>query len=666
MTNEMTLVAAQVGNNTVPRNVSLRRLLRTPLGIAALVADTALLLLAVLAPIVWGRSADAYNTAGINLPASSAHTFGTDGLGRDLLLRVLVASQFSLELALGATLIGVFFGLLLGSLPIVTGARVGRFIVAAFNILVAFPGLILAIFFSSIFGIGATGAMLALGVASAPVFARLTHTLSAGVAGRDFVSAARMVGAGRLRIIVRHILPNIGDTLIVNVAMGAGGMLLAFAGLSFLGLGVQPPSFDWGRMLQDGLQQIYINPMAALGPGLAIVLAGLALNLTGEAAAQLAGRRVSTGRRRWLPSGLAKTGTGTNGPSLSADGPVLVVENLTVRFPGPGGRPIMPVRGVSFEIAAGECVGIVGESGSGKSLTALAVAQLIQPPGDVEAGRLLFDGEDLQRLPRGRLRRHLATSLSMVFQDPMSSLNPVRRIGVQLAEVAVQHGGMSRRAAAARAVDRLGKVGVPAPGRRARQYPYEFSGGMRQRAMIAMGLMLSPTLLIADEPTTALDVTVQKQVLELIAKVRAEENMAVLLISHDLAVVSAMCDRVLVMYAGQIVESISAATLLAGPRHPYTRALLAAVPDLQTDRSAPLATIPGRPPSPAAFGTGCAFRQRCPYATDRCSRTPEALSIGGDTVSCWHPRQSADGAPRAVEPDAGASRAVSSTIAQTR
>jgi ABC-type dipeptide/oligopeptide/nickel transport system ATPase component len=245
---------------------------------------------------------------------------------------------------------------------------------------------------------------------------------------------------------------------------------------------------------------------------------------------------------------------------------------------------------VSFSVREGEIVGIVGASGSGKSMTALAVAQLVADPARVEASALRFLGTDLQTTGKERLRRLLGTSLAMVFQDPMSSFNPTMRMGDQLAEVATEHAGLSRREARRLAADRLAAVRITQPARRVRQYPYEFSGGMRQRAMIGMGLMVSPRLIIADEPTTALDVTVQSQVLELLRAIRDSDGASILFISHDISVVAELCDRVLVMNAGEIVEELRASEL-SSARHPYTRALLAAVPHMGTDLERPLAGI---------------------------------------------------------------------------
>ncbi|GAA5202776.1 dipeptide/oligopeptide/nickel ABC transporter permease/ATP-binding protein [Microbacterium jejuense] len=608
------------------------RTLRTPLGAAAAILLAIVLLTAILAPILWGEQAAAVDTDDILAGPSPEHPIGTDGLGRDLLLRVLVATRLSVVLALVATLVAVSVGLVLGVAPLLLGCA-GKPITWLVGIAVAFPALLLALFFAVIFGTGWLGATLAIGLAGAPSFARLCHTLVAGVASRDFVAAARVGGIGRFRVLFRHILPNIGEPLIVNATIGAGGALLAFAGLSFLGLGIQPPEYDWGRLMMEGLSGIYLNPLAALAPGIAVVIAGLAFNLVGEAAARALGVE-ATGIVARLASVQPRRAAGASGPAPVDE--VLAVRDLTVTFPGVHG-PVQPVRGVTFSLRRGEVVGIVGESGSGKSLTALSIAQLVEEPGVVDAGTLRFVGADLLEGDPADHRRLLGTSLAMVFQDPMTSFNPTKRVGAQLAEVSSQHHGLTRRQAHDRAVDRLGAVRIAEPDRRARQYPHEFSGGMRQRAMIGMGLMGNPRLVIADEPTTALDVTVQQQVLNLLKSIRDEDDVAILLISHDVSVVAEICDRVLVMYAGRIVEDLPASHL-ARARHPYTRALLAAVPDMHTDISQPLATVPGRPVDPADVPTGCAFAARCPLADAHCEKVdPELVTTAtGDRVACWH------------------------------
>jgi peptide/nickel transport system permease protein len=638
------------------RTARLRRVVSTPAGISAAILLGIVALLAIFAPILWSSNASAIDTSSILQGPSGRHWLGTNGLGQDVFYQVLVASRLSVGLALAATAIGVACGLLLGTAPLIVGRRAGRFITSVINIAVAFPALLLALFFAIIFGIGAEGALLAIGFASAPAFARLVRTLSASVAGLDYIAAARIAG--------RHVLPNIGETLIVNATMAAGDALLSFAGLSFLGLGVQPPSYDWGQLLNNGLQGIYTRPAAAIGPGVAVVVAGLAFNLFGEALA--AGLGVSPqnitagvlGRLRGaLAASAARAAASQPQPSARTDrgDSVLVVSNLDVAFPG----GVHPVRGISFALRRGEAVGVVGESGSGKSLTALAVSRLLERPAQVSAAEVTLLGRDvLAAAGRGRaagamsdreLRRFLGTKAGLVFQDPMTSFNPVKRVGAQLAEVAAVHHGLNRRQAGARAVDRLRAVRIPRPEHRARQFPHELSGGMRQRAMIGMAVMGEPALVIADEPTTALDVTVQRQVLRLLKSIQAGGDMALLFISHDITVVGQVCDRVLVMYAGKIVENLPVGQL-ADASHPYTRALLAAVPSMETPRDRPLAVIPGRPADPANLPAGCAFAARCAFASDRCRAEdpPLVADPTGRAVACWHVDAVLAGAPTPV------------------
>ena len=639
------------------RTARLRRVLGTPAGLSAAILLGIVALLAIFAPILWSSNASAIDTSSILQGPSGRHWVGTNGLGQDVFYQVLVASRLSVGLALAATAIGVACGLLLGTAPLIVGRRAGRFITSVINIAVAFPALLLALFFAIIFGIGAEGALLAIGFASAPAFARLVRTLSASVAGLDYIAAARIAGVSRFRLLTRHVLPNIGETLIVNATMAAGDALLAFAGLSFLGLGVQPPSYDWGQLLNNGLQGIYTRPAAAIAPGVAVVVAGLAFNLFGEALAAGLGvspQNITAGVLGRLRGALAEPK-----PSARTDrgDSVLVVSNLDVAFPG----GVHPVRGISFALRRGEAVGVVGESGSGKSLTALAVSRLLEHPAQVSAAEVTLLGRDvLAATGRGRaagamsdreLRRFLGTKAGLVFQDPMTSFNPVKRVGAQLAEVAAVHHGLNRRQAGARAVDRLRAVRIPRPEHRARQFPHELSGGMRQRAMIGMAVMGEPALVIADEPTTALDVTVQRQVLRLLKSIQADGDMALLFISHDITVVGQVCDRVLVMYAGKIVENLPVGQL-TDASHPYTRALLAAVPSMETPRDQPLAVIPGRPADPANLPAGCAFAARCAFASDRCRADdpPLVADPAGREVACWHVDAVLAGAPTAVVP----------------
>ncbi|MFE0516271.1 ABC transporter ATP-binding protein [Streptomyces sp. NPDC058964] len=314
------------------------------------------------------------------------------------------------------------------------------------------------------------------------------------------------------------------------------------------------------------------------------------------------------------------------------------MHDLSVAFPSPDG-PVHTVRGVTLDVRHGETVGIVGESGSGKTLTAMAIAGLVPEPGRVIAGRMEIAGRDPGTLRAPEQRRLLGSMTAVVFQDPLSSFNPALKMGRQLTEASEVHLGLPRAEAMRLARDRLHQVRVPSPAIRMAQYPHELSGGMRQRAMIAMGLMGEPELIIADEPTTALDVTVQEQIVRLLGRINADTGAAILMISHDISVVTSLCRRVVVMYAGRIVEDIGVGSLLAGPAHPYTEALLAAVPHMGSDRDQPLATIPGRPPQPLDLPPGCAFAPRCRFASDKChSQQPPLEFRDGRRVACWHPR----------------------------
>jgi oligopeptide/dipeptide ABC transporter ATP-binding protein len=317
---------------------------------------------------------------------------------------------------------------------------------------------------------------------------------------------------------------------------------------------------------------------------------------------------------------------------VGAERPLLSVEGLGVAM---GGVPVL--EDVSFAIAPGETLGLVGESGCGKSVTALSIMRLLpEPPARIASGRIVFDGTDLLDLDAERLRSIRGDRIAMIFQEPMTSLNPVFSIGDQIGESLIVHRGASRAAARAEAARLLDLVGIPAAASRLDRYPHELSGGQRQRAMIAIALACKPRLLIADEPTTALDVTVQAQILDLIARLRRELGMAVLLITHDLGVVAEFCDRVAVMYAGRIVEEAPATALFAAPGHRYTEALLRSMPAANAP-GRDLPSIPGSVPPPAARGAGCVFAPRCGFATPRCRAELPPLGAPPHRLRCWHP-----------------------------
>jgi peptide/nickel transport system ATP-binding protein len=318
---------------------------------------------------------------------------------------------------------------------------------------------------------------------------------------------------------------------------------------------------------------------------------------------------------------------------------LLSVRDLRVTFETDSGRA-HAVDGVSLDVGVGETIGIVGESGCGKSVTALSILRLIRPPGEIDRRSVVqFDGLDLMRAGDRKLRSIRGNRIAMVFQDPLSALNPVYTVGSQIAETVRVHTRVARRAAWARAVAMLGEVGIPDAERRAHQYPHELSGGMRQRVMIAMALILHPTLLIADEPTSSLDVTIQAQILALLAELRVRLGMTVMLISHDLGVVAEVATRVVVMYAGVVVEEAPVAVLFTAPDHPYTAGLLRAIPrlDASGQRTRRLAVIPGVVPPATAWPSGCRFHERCPFAWERCAAEPPPLyTVGPGHVSRCH------------------------------
>jgi peptide/nickel transport system ATP-binding protein len=301
--------------------------------------------------------------------------------------------------------------------------------------------------------------------------------------------------------------------------------------------------------------------------------------------------------------------------------PILSVRDLKVSFRTED-ETVRAVRGVSFDLAPGQILGLVGESGSGKSTVAMALTALNRSRNSRFEGEVLYGGRDLLALSDSELRVVRGAQLAMIFQDPMTSLTPVHRVGSLITEVLRAHEPISRKAARARAVELLSEVGIPDPARRVDDFPHEFSGGMRQRVMIAMALACRPAVLIADEPTTALDVTIQAQIMRLIRRLQAEHNTAVILITHDLGVVAQSAETVAVMYAGRLVEQGTAADVFAEPRHPYTQALLASIPRVDRPRLARLQAIDGQPPSMAQADEGCAFAPRCPFSTQICQTLP--------------------------------------------
>ncbi|TDC62593.1 dipeptide/oligopeptide/nickel ABC transporter permease/ATP-binding protein, partial [Streptomyces hainanensis] len=514
---------------------------------------------------------------------SAAHWFGTDAAGHDVLARSLVATRLTLLMTIGATAISVVGGVVIGTAVWLAPRRTRTLGLRAIDTLVAFPALLLALVVAAILEPGTGSAITAIGLAGVPYFARLTANLAAQISRRDFVATARLMGVPGHRVATRHVIPNMAEPLLVLTASAFAQALTALSALSFVGLGVQSPDYDFGKLLNEALPSVLAGrPWQMVGPTLLIVVTGVAATLIGDGLAAAADPRTGTRTRAatLVRSGTAQdagdTGNAGDAGEIGADAALVEVDDLVIT--NSAGHTL--VDHVSLRIAPGEIVGLVGESGSGKSLTAMTLARLLPEGLTAEAARLRLGDLDLL----GRVGdRDLALAMGLVYQDPGTTFNPALRLGTQLTEVLRTHARAGRDEARARILDALRAVRMTQPELRLRQHPHELSGGMRQRAMIASAIATTPKLLVADEPTTALDVTVQAEILRELKRINREFDTAILFISHDLAVVRALCDRVLVMKDGRIVERTTAADLtIETARHPYTRKLLAATPSTAT------------------------------------------------------------------------------------
>lgn len=557
---------------------------------------------------------------------SAEHWLGTDHLGRSTLSRLVIATSVALKAAaLGvgiAFLIGAPTGLLSGYF----GGWWDRIAMRIAEAIIALPGLLVAIAILAILGPSLTNAMIALGFANSTAFFRLMRGASLEVRKALYIDAAQVMGASSSRIVFRHVLPNVTGPLTVQTTLAFSYVLLAEAGLSFIGLGVQPPQSSWGVMLANSQNYVYQQPFLAIPPGLMIMFTVLAFNMLGDGLRDALARvEASVLRNRKLP--LVPLAHQVADLSLPVREAVLSVSGLEVRFKRPAGDEIAVTSDVGFSVPEGKTVGLVGESGCGKSVTALAAMGLLPSNGYLARGSVKLDGTELTELSEEELNSIRGADIAMIFQEPMSSLNPAFTVKNQIAEPLRVHEGMTRRQAENRAVELLGHVGIPGAKRRADDFPHQFSGGMAQRVMIAMALACKPKLLIADEPTTALDVTTQGQVLDLLSGLQKEHGMSILLITHDLGVVADMCDEAVVMYAGQVVESGSVEQVLIAPQHPYTAGLLASTPQ-NVKRSEKLHFIPGAVPPAWAWPRGCHFHPRCPHAAEVC-KAPVMLAQAG-------------------------------------
>jgi peptide/nickel transport system permease protein len=581
------------------------------------------LLLALAAPLLPLPDPVRQDVARRLAAPSAAHWLGQDEYGRDVLSRIIWGARVSLSVALAASSIGAVAGTLLGILGGYFRGLVELVTLRVAEVVLCFPPLLLALLVVTLLGPGTGTLIFSLSILFTPGFARVAYAETLSARAQDYVAAQEALGAHPARILSRTLLPNIASPLIVQFSLTMAAAMLLESGLSFLGLGVVPPAPSWGLMIRGARATMEQAPVLLLWPCLALTGTVLVLNLLCDRLRDvLDPRSGGAGRPGFLRRLAALPGT----PAVADAAPgLLAVRDLSLVVNGPTG-PVPVVRNVSFTLGAGETLAVVGESGSGKTLTGLAVMGLLPTAVSVVSGQVLYTGRDgrtrdLLRLPEPELRRLRGRDLSMVFQDPSTSLNPLLRIGAQIKEGLRAHG--ARGDLTQRVVDLLRQVGMPDPERRARAFPHELSGGQRQRVMIAAAVAHHPRLLLADEPTTALDVTVQAQILELLAGLkRAEGGMGMVFITHNLAVVSQIADRVAVMYAGELVEEGPVAQVFAAPRHPYTAALIASTPEGGADR---LSAIPGTVPQPWAMPPGCRFAPRCAEARPACEAGNPAL-----------------------------------------
>ena len=473
----------------------------------------------------------------------------------------------------------------------------------------ALPSLIILIFFASLVTLDDTSLILLLGFIAWPSLARLVRNETLAQRGRDFVLAAEQLGAGRVYIARVHLLRVMAPVLVVNGTFMVGDSIFALSALSFLGLGVQPPQVSWGSLLESALDIIALDPVVA------------------DPAARPLGVRRAARRPRSPARACWRAGAITVERGAAAGRAFGLAAARRPRYVG-------ILDDLSLAIGAGEMMALVGESGSGKTIAALSIMRLLPPRARI-TGSVDLAGTEITQLDERAMRAMRGRDVGMVFQNPLAALNPSRTVASQIQEAWRVHNGGSIRAARGRALELLGEVGIPNPAARLDDYPHQFSGGMRQRVMIAMALSCAPKLLIADEPTTGLDPLIARQIMGLIARLRREHRMAVLFVTHDLSVVEEHADSIHVLYAGRTVECGPAGSFFAHPRHPYSEALLGAVARVGQAR---LQNIPGNLPEPEQRPFGCRFAPRCAYHQPECDAAyPPALPGGGTLAACLYP-----------------------------
>jgi peptide/nickel transport system permease protein len=569
-----------------------RRFAKNPLGIAALSVLVLIVLAAICAPLLTSYSPNGVSVLSILQGPGAGHLLGTDGAGRDVWSRLLYGGRYTLAGALLATVVAAVIGIASG----LVAGYYGKWFESAASwvttLLMALPGIVVLLAARAVLGPSLWTVMIIFGVLLVPAFYRLVFAAVSGVRNELFIDAARVSGVSDLRIIARHILTVVRAPIILQASIVFGIAIAVQVGLDFLGFGDQSIP-TWGNMLNDGFTNLYRDPQLVIWPGLAVVITGVALTLFANALRDELEQSARPSRRRRAAAATtaAKAAAAEpvrpendtivhEEPSSTTQAPLLLhIENLAVGYPQADGSVTRVVDNVSLDIRRGEVHGLIGESGSGKTQTAWSVLRLLPAGGEILEGSISLDGEDLSRVPDAKMRDIRGGRIAYIPQEPMSNLDPSFTIGSQLTEPMRIKLGVSKAEAKARALKLLGQVGIPNPERTFASYPHELSGGMAQRVLIAGAVSCEPDLVIADEPTTALDVTIQAEILDLLRELQRELGVTILIVTHNFGVVADLCDQVSVMQKGRIVETGSTRSLFASPQHPYTRSLFDAILD---------------------------------------------------------------------------------------
>ena len=594
----------------------LKLLSRNRLSLAGLVVITVVIFVALVTPLLPLTDPDVIDTKNrFKTPFTTDAFLGTDHLGRDLMSRLLWGTRLSLAVGFCAAFLAALIGSSIGIISGFYGKHVDNILMRGIDMLMAFPYILLALAIVAALGPGLFNALIAVAIVNIPFFARNIRGVTVGITHKEFIDAARLSGMTDTRIIITEVLPNVFPVIVIAMSTTVGWMILETAGLSFLGLGSQPPQADLGSMLGEARAALITSPYTSVVPGAMILIIVMAINLLGDGIRDALDPRLKSGvlsspRPRTLVADYSKT------KNLDAS-ELLSVSNLKTQF-HIGNRNYKAVDGVSIYAKKGACLGIIGESGSGKSVTALSIMGLVSsPPGIITEGYVNYKGINLIQTNDQQLRSLRGGKISYIFQDPLSSLHPLYTVEQQLEEAILAHQNLSKEEVYQKCIELLKSVRIPNPKQRAKDYPHQLSGGMRQRVSIAMALANDPEVIIADEPTTALDVTVQAQILSLLRELTSQRGLAIIFITHDFGVVSQICDEVAVMYAGKIVEYGPSEMILNHPAHPYTSKLMGCVPEIGKGKRK-LASIDGLPPMVDKLGQGCAFASRCQSAISEC------------------------------------------------